>query len=222
MCGLEVIFKMLHSLITPLTTFVGNGLQLGNTQQKVPMRPNSLAPSHTLISCRCGKHIPSQKHRFFGWLVLHQKTLTADNLLRRHWPCDWIYCLCRSVFEDANHLARECSFTTIVWNLVCSWFGFNQSSSFQLNTFFLEWWESILRSVQGERARKTMIGALLTTWWHVWLERNRRIFKNQSQSELQVAFLVKENIHTIALSKHAELLMHDSLLGLLSCFPFHL
>lgn len=28
------------------------------------------------------------KQRFFGWLLLHLKALTADNLLKRHWPCD--------------------------------------------------------------------------------------------------------------------------------------
>ncbi len=39
------------------------------------------------------------KMRFFGWLILLQKTLTAQNLLRRnllrrHWPCNWICSLC--------------------------------------------------------------------------------------------------------------------------------
>jgi hypothetical protein len=39
-----------------------------------------------------------------------------------------------------------------------------------------------------------MIGALLITWWQVWLERNRRIFHQQLLTVTQVAFLVKENI----------------------------
>lgn len=29
------------------------------------------------------------KQRFFGWILLHQRALTAENLLKRRWPCDW-------------------------------------------------------------------------------------------------------------------------------------
>jgi hypothetical protein len=42
------------------------------------------------------------KMKFLGWLILHQKTLIAQNLLIRHWLCDWICCLCSSAFEDTN------------------------------------------------------------------------------------------------------------------------
>lgn len=41
------------------------------------------------------------KQRFLGWLILHQKTLTAENLLIRHWPCEWICYLCTEAFENA-------------------------------------------------------------------------------------------------------------------------
>lgn len=53
-------------------------------------------------------------HHFFGWLILHKWTLTAENLLICHWPCDWIYSLCRDIFEDATHLAKERDFTKAV------------------------------------------------------------------------------------------------------------
>lgn len=59
------------------------------------------------------------KMRFFGWLVLHQKTLTAQNILRRHWPCTWICRLCTCSFEDTNHLLNECIFTRQTWSLIC-------------------------------------------------------------------------------------------------------
>lgn len=41
------------------------------------------------------KSTAQPKQIFLGWLILHQKTLTAENLLIRHWPCDWIsFVLC--------------------------------------------------------------------------------------------------------------------------------
>lgn len=141
------------------------------------------------------------KQRFFGWLILHQKTLTSENLLRRHLPCDWICSLCSEAFEDANHLAKGCIFTRNVWNRLCNWLGFNQSLFSPQNEDISVWWDSMLHSVQEKRAKKRMVGALLTTWWHVWLERNHRIFNQQSQTELQVAHLIKENIDLIELPK---------------------
>lgn len=62
----------------------------------------------------------------------------------------------------------------------------------------LRWWEKIASSMQGERKKK-LIGALLVTWWQVWLERNRRVFQQSYLSATQVAFLVKENIDLIQL-----------------------
>lgn len=56
-----------------------------------------------------------------------------------------------------------------------------------------DWWD-ILSSVTPTAMRKQILGAVLTTWWNVWLERNRRIFQHVSQNELQVAFAIKENI----------------------------
>lgn len=141
------------------------------------------------------------KHRFFGWLILHQRTLTAENLLLRHWPCDWICSLCTDAFEDANHLAKECSFTNTVWSQVCSWLDIMQTPNQLQDANILEWWTSIIHSTYGRRRRK-LIGALLITWWQVWLERNRRIFHQKQLSATQVAFLVKENIDAIQILRH--------------------
>uniref|UniRef100_A0A0D9Z846 Uncharacterized protein n=1 Tax=Oryza glumipatula TaxID=40148 RepID=A0A0D9Z846_9ORYZ len=56
-----------------------------------------------------------------------------------------------------------------------------------------DWWSSI--SYAGSKDQKLKIrGALLTTWWNVWLERNRRIFHNNSLLERDVAYLVKQDI----------------------------
>lgn len=149
--------------------------------------------THTNFSTLWTTH-SEPKHRFFGWLILHQRTLTTENLLKRHWPCDWIYSLCRSAFEDSNHLAKQCPFTSRVWHHASSQMGY--SSFFPQQTTHestADWWD-ILSSVTPTAMRKQILGAVLTTWWNVWLERNRRIFQHVSQNELQVAFAIKENI----------------------------
>ena len=61
------------------------------------------------------------KCRFFAWLVLHGKVLTADNLAIRGWPHDPTCQLCFGAPETANHLCKECPYTIAIWNLVNSW-----------------------------------------------------------------------------------------------------
>lgn len=131
------------------------------------------------------------KMRSLGWLILHHKTLTAQNLLQRHWPCNWICCLCTDAFEDTNHLFCECSFFKEVWALVHSWHNLLVSNSQPAG--IASWWEDINR--QGSAIQKQDIrGVLLTTWWNVWLERNRRIFHNTTCTSFQVAYFVKQDL----------------------------
>lgn len=158
------------------------------------------------------------KQRFLGWLILHQKILTADNLLIRHWPCDWICSLCTDAFEDTNHLAKECSFTISVWNQICSWLGLTQVPNQSQYQHISDWWDILANSGQRGR-RKKMIGALLITWWQVWLERNRRIFHQQLLTATQVAFLVKENIDLL---RYYPQNWGFALLKLLITFPVNL
>lgn len=116
------------------------------------------------------------KHRFFGWLILHKRTLTAENLLIRHWPCDWICSLCRDAFEDATHLAKDCAFTQTVWKQICDWHGYQHIHTDSQS--IADWMEG-LESIRPTSDRKKIIGMLLTSWWHVWLERNRRVFQKK-------------------------------------------
>ena len=49
------------------------------------------------------------KHKFFMWLLLQAKILTADKLLIRNWPCNPTYSLCDQENETALHLCFNCS-----------------------------------------------------------------------------------------------------------------
>ena len=55
------------------------------------------------------------KHRFFAWLLVQSKILTADQLQARHWPCNPIFPLCNIEQETASHLLLHCPFAGQVW-----------------------------------------------------------------------------------------------------------
>jgi hypothetical protein len=133
-----------------------------------------------------------QKMKFFGWLVLHQKTLTAQNLLRRHWPCNWTCFLCGCAFEDTNHLFSDCVFVRQVWSLICQ---FQNLASIGTNLALdVSTWWYVTKLAGSKKEVQLVRRTLLTTWWNIWLERNRRIFQNSSCSEIEVAYFIKQDI----------------------------
>lgn len=58
------------------------------------------------------------KHRFFAWLLVQRKILTADKLIARNWPCQPVCSLCDQELESADHLCLHCVFAQKVWLLM--------------------------------------------------------------------------------------------------------
>lgn len=86
---------------------------------------------------------------------------------------------------------------------VPKWQGHILVPSQQLALNLSDWWD-LLCHISPGAAKRNILGDLLITWWNVWLERNRRIFHQSPMNEHQVAFLVKENIDHLALSKRSD------------------
>jgi hypothetical protein len=63
------------------------------------------------------------KHKFFSWLLVQSKILTADKLAARNWPCNPVCALCDQDLQDAAHLCLHCVFTREVWAQMCLWTG---------------------------------------------------------------------------------------------------
>lgn len=114
----------------------------------------------------------------------------AENLLIRHWECDWICPLCRGAFEDTDHLFRQCDFTQQTWNLVTSARGITIN---QNHSNIAEWMASIA-SLGSRLEVKEKIGTLLKMRWHVWLQRNRKIFQVEKPNVPQTAHLIFEEL----------------------------
>ncbi|PVH32720.1 hypothetical protein PAHAL_9G468800 [Panicum hallii] len=61
------------------------------------------------------------KHKFFAWLFVQSKILTADKLLVRNWPCNPVCALCSQEPETASHLILHCSFARQIWDRMAAW-----------------------------------------------------------------------------------------------------
>jgi hypothetical protein len=45
-----------------------------------------------------------QKCKFFAWLVLHNRALTANNMIKKGWPCNHFFSSCMCKEETTSHL----------------------------------------------------------------------------------------------------------------------
>lgn len=58
------------------------------------------------------------KCMFFAWLVMHDRVLTADNMMKKNWDCNPTCPLCLALDETTTHLLTKCNYTQAVWNTV--------------------------------------------------------------------------------------------------------
>ena len=123
------------------------------------------------------KHAPScwiwrskcqSKHKFFAWLLLHDRLNTRDMILRRKWNVTDTYdcVLCTEhLHEDWRHLFFNCVFSTRVWiYLQIPWRPGNQAASLL----------AAKKAFGGPCFTKVVILAC----WAIWKQRNGWIFKN--------------------------------------------
>ena len=57
----------------------------------------------------------------------------------------------------------------------------------------MSWWEEAV-TVVPLTERRRFNGMVIYTFWNLWKERNRRIFNNNSESVMQVAARIKDDI----------------------------
>ena len=106
------------------------------------------------------------KHRFFMWLLVQEKILTADKLQERHWPCNPSCTLCWQAPETAQHLCLQCPFSQRVWELVQAWTDdlIKQPSAVMT---IEEWWTQEVNLPTKEK-RRTWAAINMYTVWNIW------------------------------------------------------
>lgn len=132
------------------------------------------------------------KHRFFSWLLVQEKILTADKLQARNWPCNPLCLLCKIAPESALHICLQCPYAQHVWELVQSW-SHDLVRKPDANSTIEDWWTDSLQSMPKEQ-RRTKAAILIYTVWNLWNERNRRTFQGKEAEPLMVLQLIKEKI----------------------------
>jgi hypothetical protein len=55
-------------------------------------------------------------------------------------------------------------------------------------------WVNHFANKGNKQARKIKLGILVLFWWHLWKERNRRIFDSKEQSLLEMADAIQSEI----------------------------
>ena len=133
------------------------------------------------------------KHKFFTWLLVQEKLLTADKLQARNWPCNPVCSLCSNHPETATHLCLHCPFAVEVWGLVSNWFGgvvFVPAQELSIKD-----WRCEAITQQPKPERRKVAALLMYTVWNLWKERNRRIFEGKVANPRMVLQLITEEVN---------------------------
>ena len=132
------------------------------------------------------------KHKFFAWLLVQSKLLTADNLSKRQWPCDPMCSLCSQEQETADHLILHCCFAKEVWHLMARWTQ-NLVKIPDMGSSVATWWQQELTGLP-KKLRRTKAALLMYTAWNLWKERNQRIFEHNRAIATRVFQEIKAEI----------------------------
>jgi hypothetical protein len=132
------------------------------------------------------------KHKFFAWLLVQCKILTADKLMARQWPCNPLCSLCNQEQETAAHLVLHYSYAKQVWEKMASWtqqLVRPPTDSLEI----IDWWQKELAQLPP-KTRRNKAALLMYCAWNIWKERNRRVFDQVSKTPAEVMQEIKAEV----------------------------
>jgi hypothetical protein len=135
------------------------------------------------------------KCKFFMWLAVHRRCLTADNLQRRGWPHTPLCALCQIEDEDCTHLFVHCRFTQQIWHNFRTWTKADFPIPGEAFRNTEEWWLAA-RGRAPKNLRRDFDTVVILVHWRVWMERNDRIFRQEFCMVDRVLELIIEEIHS--------------------------
>lgn len=118
-----------------------------------------------------------QKYRFIMWLLVQSRLKTRELLQTKgmNIPTDCV--LCDNGVDSCNHLFFQCQYSKLIWKKVLALVGIH----WNLHTWNLELQWLRLRCKGRSRISKLIHLSLLCTVYSIWMERNARIFSQQSK-----------------------------------------
>jgi hypothetical protein len=104
---------------------------------------------------------------FFAWLATWKKVPTADNLMRKNWPCYPMCPLCFCIHETNDHLLMECNFSEAAWDRIATDCHLHPALVPFQKGDILGWMLAINRT--GSKLQQQVnAGIVFFFWWFVW------------------------------------------------------
>jgi hypothetical protein len=101
------------------------------------------------------------------------------------------FCFCH--FETGDHMLLECNFSEAIWHIIASKYHLPSYNSL-MSKGRLRAWVNHFANEGNKQVRKIKLGILVSFWWHLWKERNRRIFDSKEQYVPQLADAIQGEI----------------------------
>eukprot|EP00253_Pinus_taeda_P004596 PITA_04596 len=123
------------------------------------------------------------KIKFFIWLLLKGKVLTAENLRKRGINDPSRCPNCCSAEETIQHLFLDCPFAKRCWIKMSSLGNINWQSQHNVPDTIYEWKKNCPWKDKRSRIVKRIWDTIPhTLLWRIWLTRNKKIFQNKESN----------------------------------------
>eukprot|EP00253_Pinus_taeda_P033170 PITA_33170 len=127
----------------------------------------------------------------FLWLLSHNRILTWDNLRKRKFSGPSICPNCKQAEETVTHLLQTCHLGRKLWEKAIFRCQRDNRVQGDLKATLCNWKQSPYHSRLLNSLWQLIPGLLM---WNIWKERNRRLFKNQTQTLEQIWTILHRNI----------------------------
>lgn len=138
-------------------------------------------------------HIP--KHAFTFWVAHLNRLPTRERTARWGTNVPSLYCICGSAVASRTHLFINCSYSSMVWQLVLRRLGRNQS--------FLDWSDMVDWLLVGVGPFSLTLKRLViqTVIYHIWKERNSRLHASAASPVTSVFKLIDRSVRSSILAR---------------------
>ncbi|KAE8804077.1 hypothetical protein D1007_20040 [Hordeum vulgare] len=130
-----------------------------------------------------------RKCQMHASLAIQGRCNTADQLAKKNWLHTPICTLCQQQPETALQLFGQCYFTRQVWLALTLRLNVQLTPPAADERNLESWWFRLANGI-SLLARRQVNSLVICTWWHIWKERNARIFKHKSATTLVVCSLI--------------------------------
>ncbi|XP_026419465.1 uncharacterized protein LOC113315396 [Papaver somniferum] len=141
------------------------------------------------------KHIPI--HSFISWISIHKILKTRNKLLKWGITADASCVLCGNAVESEDHIFHACMYSASIWQGLLLKHGY-------IKELESSWDEEIRWCNQhftGTSCVTTIKKLVLNGFsYHIWRERNNRVFRATSNSQDQVSMLIVQHVRFKMLS----------------------